>query len=599
MNRFAYTILLTALLFISQLSNGQESAAVVDTLKKALQNATTAEAKVELLDQLSRVMMNVNKDEAEELGKKLIATAEESRDRKLMFLAYLSNGDRCGYFVNQKTYSDRAIGYFNKALSLAKQNRMEKKTAIAQLHLASIYLAIPDNDKALYWVTQASSLISTLEDDSLKAESHNTFGRVNLARNEKILALRHFLSALRIAEDINNPSLICNSYLHLANFYSEIEDYDKAIDKMDKAYEMLSQVKEGNVPYQRVIITNSIGNLYAAKKNYDIAITYFERSIRMADSLKFSTLKIPGYVSLLNQYLRIDEPQKALDYLNSAPGTSLKGYLSKFGMSGVIDQAYGVIYAKIGRYDSAGYFLDRAKLFFESSTNENTKVGFYEQLAGYYRKSGDKKKAIEYYLKVIEISSKNGLLDNIRKSSKQLDTLYAETGDQEMSSRYKSQFYLYKDSIESLKREKELVQVEADDEEQRQLKAAKEAEELKKRRNNIQYLAIVIGILGLFVSMVILGMFRVSAGLIKAIGFFVFLMLFEFIFLVFKKKIYAITHGEPWKDLAFMIALAALLVPLHHWIEHKVLHYLTSHNRLTAAGSHIRKKLLRRKDGSE
>ena len=30
---------------------------------------------------------------------------------------------------------------------------------------------------------------------------------------------------------------------------------------------------------------------------------------------------------------------------------------------------------------------------------------------------------------------------------------------------------------------------------------------------------------------------------------------------------------------------------LHHWLEHKVLHYLTSHNRLTSAGHHIRRKI--------
>jgi len=137
-------------------------------------------------------------------------------------------------------------------------------------------------------------------------------------------------------------------------------------------------------------------------------------------------------------------------------------------------------------------------------------------------------------------------------------------------------------------------QTEADDEKDRLVRSQQAAEEQKKRRNNIQYLAIVIGIISLFVSLVILGMFKVSAGVIKAIGFFVFLMFFEFIFLIFKKNIYEFTKGEPWKDLAFMIALAAILVPLHHWLEHKVLHYLTSHNRLTAAGHHIRKKIFGR-----
>ncbi len=99
---------------------------------------------------------------------------------------------------------------------------------------------------------------------------------------------------------------------------------------MTLAYKKLDESKEKNAPYQKVIYTNSIGNLFASKKNYDIAISYFEKSIRMADSLKFSTLKVPGYVSLLNQYLRIDEPQKALNYMNSPSGDNLKKYLGKF-----------------------------------------------------------------------------------------------------------------------------------------------------------------------------------------------------------------------------------------------------------------------------
>ncbi len=586
------SLLISAFFFIGTVA--AQEAAAADSLKKAYTKAITAEEKVNILDELSRVLMNVNPQEADEYGKKLIADAEESRVRKLMFQAYLSNGIRNSYFANKKASSNKAIEFYNKALELARQNRMEEQVGEAQLYLSNIYLMQPDADKALSYATQAFSLISTLSNDSLRAEAHNTYGEVYKLKNENILALRNFLNALRIAEDKKNNSLIRNCYIHLSSFYSSIEDYDRAIDYMTKAYKKLDDIKERNVPYLKVIYTNNIGNLFASKKNYDIAISHFERSIRMADSLKFSTLKIPGYVSLLNQYLRIDEPQKALVYLNSAAGDNLKKYLANFGMAPIIDQAYGVIYSEIGRFDSARAYLEKARPMFENSTNEYSKVGFYGQLASFYRKSGDKKNAIEYYLKVKEISEKSGLLENVKKSAQYLDTLYLQTGNMALAGKFNAVYYQYKDSIETLKREKELTQVEADDEEQRQLKQVKEALELKKRRNNIQYLGIVIGIIGLFVALVILGMFKISAGLIKAIGFFVFIMLFEFVFLLFKKNIYSVTHGEPWKDLAFMIALAALLVPLHHWLEHKVLHYLTSHNRLTSAGHHIRNKLLRR-----
>ncbi len=90
-------------------------------------------------------------------------------------------------------------------------------------------------------------------------------------------------------------------------------------------------------------------------------------------------------------------------------------------------------------------------------------------------------------------------------------------------------------------------------------------------------------------------MFKVSATTIKLLGFFAFLMLFEFIFLLLKKQSHSLTEGEPWKDLVLMIVLAALLLPLHHWLEHKVIHYLTSHNRLTSSGKGLKDRLFKKK----
>ncbi len=343
-----------------------------------------------------------------------------------------------------------------------------------------------------------------------------------------------------------------------------------------------------------MIDINSMGNLYSAQKNYDLAISYFERSIAMADSLKFETLKVPGYVSLLNQYLRRDEPRKALDYINSPSGQGLKNYLSNFGLAGIIDQTYAVIYTELKIFDSAKFYFNKATPFFEKSLNQVVKIDFYAQLANYYRQTGDENKAIEYLLKVKEMGEQMGMLEVVRNSAKNLDSLYAKKGDYQLANVYNGIYYRYKDSIEKLNKEKELSQLEAADVQLRQDKLIKEREEAKKKRNRIQYFAITIGIVALFIVLIMMGMFRVSETTIKAIGFFVFLLLFEFIFLVFKKNIAGITQGEPWKDLLFMIGLAALLVPLHHWMERRVINYLTSHNRLTAAGQHIRSRLSRR-----
>ena len=183
----------------------------------------------------------------------------------------------------------------------------------------------------------------------------------------------------------------------------------------------------------------------------------------------------------------------------------------------------------------------------------------------------------------------------MQAAAKHLDSLYSKNGNYKLSNQYNSIYYLYKDSVGKLNKENELAQVEAADVQQRLEKEEKKKEEAEIRNHNIQYMAITIGIALLFVLLVLMGIFKVSENSIKILGFFAFIMFFEFVILIADNKIHNLTHGEPWKVLAIKIILIAMLLPLHHWLEHKVIKYLTSHNRLTAAGHHIRKVFSRKK----
>jgi len=595
--------LLLSFVLIRVLGAAQMEAAALDSMKQLLAASKTPAEKVSWLDNLSRTLMNVDLKEADKYGNELIIVAEESRDRQLMIDAYKSNGLRCSYFGGEKDYTARSISFYNKALEIAGKEKVEKELGGIQLSLALVYLQVPDKDKALSLVNQAFSVISTLANDSLKVESHNTFGRVYLSRNEKTLSLRNFFAALRITEELKEETkeqkrikatLARNCYLYLSNFYSTIKDYDKAIDYYTKAFKKLDEITSRNTPYQKVIDINRLGNLFAEKENSEIAIKYYEQSIQMADSLNFSSLKFPGYISLLNQYLKLEQPQKALSYMSSEQGESLKKYLNKFGFSSVIDEVYGVIYLELGKFDSASVYLLKALPHFEKNPNNISSLEFYKYLAEFYQLTGQNEKAIKCNLKIIEISQRLGKLKSVQDAAGQLDTIYSKMENYKIANSYNGMYYLYKDSIEKLNKENELTQIEAADEQQRQERLTREKLEKTRQRNNIQYLGITLGIAALFIVLVILGMFKVSATTIKMIGFFTFLMFFEFIFLIFKKNIYALTHGEPWKDLLFMIGLAALLLPLHHWMEKKVIEYLTTHNRLTAAGQHLKTKIFKK-----
>ena len=360
--------ILLALLALTSVSIAQE-AQMLDSMKLELQAAKTSAERVNLLDIMSRTMMNINLEQAEEYGKKLIQEAEESRDRLLMFTAYISNGVRCSYYSGVGDYLKRSIEYYEKALTIAKENRMEQQVGEAYMKLSQIHLVIPDREKALKYCNQAFSIITNLKHDSLQAQAHNLYGDVYLSSNENILSLRHYFTAMRIAETTKLPTLLRSCYMNLSDFYTRIADFDKSLDYAMKAHHQLDKIQDKRVAYMRVTDVNKIGNLYAAKKNHDLAISYFERSVSMADSLKYTSLKVPGYISLLNQYLRMEQPARALEYFNSPRGKELRDHLNGFGFTGVTDQAYAVIYTGLNNLDSAKYYFERAMPYFEKNAD--------------------------------------------------------------------------------------------------------------------------------------------------------------------------------------------------------------------------------------
>jgi tetratricopeptide (TPR) repeat protein len=583
--------LLFTFIVISHLTFAQIPA-LVDSLKDLLNKATSEQQKFDITANLSRILMNTNPAEADLYGQQLIQIAETSRERDKMVNALLINGERFSYLAGRRDNIEKAIGYFNRGLELAIQNKIDTLIVKTYLLLSGVNRNVPDYDKSLNYCNQANSYAVILKKDSITAKVHLEYGSVYLGKNEKLLALRNLLAAVRIGDELKSITLRRDGYNKLSGFYAIIEDYAKAIDFQVKAIQLIPQLKAGNAPYLKVQELNRTGDLYGYKKDYPMASFYYEKALALADSLRYEPIKAMIYRSVIYNYISLDQPQKALDYFNTHP--QLKAFLQQVNFSHFIDLSYGYIYMSLGKFDSAKYFYNKAGDFFEKDVNISNKYGYYYQLGKLYQKTGETGKSLDYFLKAKEIADQIGDLDQMRDVVRHLDSIYQQKGDYKEAFLYASLDTKYKDSLNKLGKEKDLLDAVAKDDDERRIELLKQQAEAKRRKNNIQYMSIVIGIVVLFFALVILGMFKVSRGLIKAVGFFVFLMLFEFIFLVFKKNIYYYTHGEPWKDLMFMIALAAMLVPLHHWMEHKVLHYLTSHNRLTAAGHHIKNKFFRK-----
>jgi tetratricopeptide (TPR) repeat protein len=549
---------------------------LADSLKKELTLARTDAEKAFALSELSNYYLGIDNPLSEKYGKQSVEVAELSRDRKLIALTYLRKGNICLNMGRLQGKIQQALESFQYAEKVARDNGLDEDLAYSYTGLARVYRSRGEFDKSLNYNNLALSIASASGDDSLKVVSYISMGNTYRSRNEKLLAFRNYLEALNVAELSKKDALLVFVYNNLAEFYRGIEDYDKAIDFDMKT--LAINRKNGHL-YDILDDYNNIGILFTAKKQIDLALKMFENAIALADSLHFPNYKLNTYLGIANMYFYNNEVATGMQYLNNHK--QILDFFSNSGMGFFIDEGYGSIYSDLGKYDSALYFFKRAEPEIEQKGNPGVRYDFYRQYATFYKLKGDNSKAIDLFLKARKIGMDMNDISLLQISDRNLDTLYGRMGDFKTAYHYNTEYNKWTDSLRTMSKETDLLKLEVDNDNRRRERLAREEEENTQRRHNIQYMGLTAGLVGLFIVLVMMGFFIVSPRTIRALGFFSFIFLFEFIIMLADKQIHELTHGEPWKILFIKIFLAAVLLPLHHWLEHKMIHYLTSRRKIS------------------
>jgi tetratricopeptide (TPR) repeat protein len=580
-------------LFLPVLYNSAvaQSSLLEDSLKRELARASLPEDRIIWMRELAQYYMGVNNQLADDYGNQMTEMADSSRNRKLMIRACLYNAQRYYGFSALQQSVTKGLAYAQQALDLARHNNLDEYIGWSYIQLARGMRANGENDKALNYNNLALSIATGTDNDSLKVNACNSLGNTYLNKNEKLLAFRNYLQALNVAEATGRQELMRTCYSALSDFYASLEDYERAKDFVAKKEAL--EIKY-NQKYDLLETYSAIGALYVRAKQYDQGRKYYEKALALADSLQFEVYKINCYVSIVNLYLFSQQYQKGLEYFNAHPAVS--DFMRQAGFDYYIDQAYGSMYTFMNKLDSGGYYLKKAEPYFERGATKNNKCWFYANVALYYRKKNDFDNAILYWDKSKKLGEEIGSLNILQAAAQNLDTLYQLKGDYKNAHLYNSLYHQYKDSLQQLAKEKDMMTLEIDNENKRKEREIKLQQEETRRRHNIQYMAITIAIAGIFILLVMAGVFSVSRTTIKILGFFAFIFLFEFIILIADNMIHAFTHGEPWKIMIIKIALIAILLPLHHWLEEKVIHYLTNQELLRMKGKGLWGKWFKKKD---
>lgn len=482
----------------------------------------------------------------------------------------------------------------SKKDSLSALLKADVEDTIKVMHLNELgwELMYQNPDTAIIIGNQSVELANSISEDKmaqsnptfkksayrLLAKSNNYLGIFYWVKGEYVTALATYYQALKIATQINDKRSAASIYTNIANVFKDQGDYPKALEYYLKALGML---KETGAKSVEAICLGNIGNVYIAQNDYTNALLYYNEAYTINKELKNSNLMAVNLNNIGNVYNRQKTYSKALEYYYQA----LTLYTELENLSGM-----GVIYGNIGNiYDKKRDFQPALDSYIKAfdlakKVNDQHSISKWGGCIGtVYTELKDYKKAEEYLTAALTLSIQLEVLDLVRDHHLELSNLYAVTNRSKLAYEHHLKYTATKDSLFNDEKSKDIgkleVKYELENAEKERVRKLEEEMKIKERnrirKNQLQYSGIVVILLIIGVLVTILGFVKVNPTIASGISFFAFLLLFEFLILLFDPLIDKYSSGEPAYKLLFNAIIAVCVFPAHAFFEKTIRRKLT------------------------
>jgi tetratricopeptide (TPR) repeat protein len=387
-------------------------------------------------------------------------------------------------------------------------------------------------DSLLYYAKQLLAFAEPANNSKMIATAYSLVGEYEYIVGNYSLGLQWLFKSLELGENKNDSNRIANSNNLLGNCYKEYGDYPSAITHflICKKIAALSHDTKQNDLFAAL----NLAEVYAlmgvedsammnAQQAYTLAVLYHSRWTG-------ATLIVLGYI-----HSRLNHKNLSLEYFKE--GTAI--YKANFGSS---------------RYLSKGTLA----------------------MAGVYRQYHEIDSCIYFAHAALDIAREVPYLKGVGMAAKFLYGVYDSLHMADSAFVYQKLYVTINDSLNdrakvaSFENERFFEQVRLKEKEQALEKVARD------REQNIQYALIALGII-IFISLFLLlsRSIMVNVKWIEFLGVLGLLLVFEFINLLIHPYISEATHDSPIFMLILLVAIAALLIPLHHkverWIKEKMI----------------------------
>jgi signal transduction histidine kinase/TPR repeat protein len=308
--------------------------------------------------------------------------------------------------------------YCKAASELAQKIDYKKGFASATRFYGASYYLLGNFAEAKNYFLKALKINEDIKDPTGIMASLSNLGSVNNVQNKYPIALDYYQKAIKIGEKLNDIQTMGVTYGNMGIIYNEIKNYGLALKHFEGGLELHKKIN-----YGVGIATGlgNIGNVYFYKKDYVKAQEYYQKALDKNIEINNKPGISREYGNIANVYTELKDFDKS--FVNHQKALSINEELkNKKGIS-VNYQGIGKYYLESSKYDEALHFLKRANALAKSINIQDVQKESYQDISTTFEKKGKLDSAYFYFKKYIDIKD-NIDNENNRKQISRLEIQY-------------------------------------------------------------------------------------------------------------------------------------------------------------------------------
>jgi serine phosphatase RsbU (regulator of sigma subunit) len=263
-------------------------------------------------------------------------------------------------------------------------------------------------------------------------------------------------SALVLSQKVNYLNGIGKSYNTIGEYFNSKGDYEKALEKFINAYKIYEKNRNHKAMSN---LMNSIGNTYLGIDNQKKALEAYTQSYEIASRDSNKYMMGISSIGLGNVYLLKKDANQALYFFTRAKNVFEKPPLALYPLS-VSYTLIGDAFIELNKYNEAFVNFNKAVEQFKTLNNTYGIAATYQVIGEAYKKQKNFEKAREYFLKSFSIFEERKAYDDLKHLSLNISEVYKQQHNFEAALEYSSKYISFKDSVLSIEKNKQLLEVE-------------------------------------------------------------------------------------------------------------------------------------------